>query len=399
MRKFVYHALYEVVYKGVYSNLYLKNNLHKVKEKDRALATTIFYGTLQNYTYLQYVYKQYAKKKVNKKVDVLLCMSIYQLLFLDKIPDYAIIDEANTIAKNELGSLYGFVNAILRKVHKEDIRLPEDVLERASVEYSMPLWLIKMWNAQYGEQKALSMAKYSNQSMPIYVRVKDESILDSNFVHVYKNLYKYLGNNIAALGAYAQGKLSVQDEGSYRIVDYLDVEKKLNVLDCCAAPGTKTMAIAEIMDNTGTITCLDIHKHRVELIQKDIERLGFINVFAKCMDATQIDSLGMFDRILCDVPCSGYGVLSRKPDIKLRMKSEDMDTLIPLQKKILESASHHLKKNGILVYSTCTINKKENEKQIETFLKCHEDFKLMEDHTIFIDDQQDGFYMAKLMKK
>ncbi|MCF0106517.1 MAG: 16S rRNA (cytosine(967)-C(5))-methyltransferase RsmB, partial [Holdemanella sp.] len=337
MRKWVYHALYEVIYNGIYSNLYLKNHLQEVNEKDRALATTIFYGTLQNYSYLQYVYKQYALKKVNKKMDVLLCMSIYQILFLDKIPDYAIINEANNIAKKEKSS--GFVNAILRKVKKEAIVLPEDELERASVLYSMPLWLLRMWKAQYGKEKAISMASYSNQSMPLFVRVKDESILDSNFKHVYKKLYIYDGNTISSLDMYKQGKLSVQDEGSYRIVDYLDIKKDLDVLDCCAAPGTKTMAIAEMMDNTGHIDCLDLHEHRVKLIENDIQRLGFTNVYPKCMDATDLASFGLYDRILCDVPCSGYGVLSRKPDIKIRMKPEDMDTLIPLQKMILNSAS------------------------------------------------------------
>ena len=197
---------------------------------------------------------------------------------------------------------------------------------------------------------------------------------------------------------YKDGKISVQDEGSYQICLFLDIKENMNVLDCCAAPGTKSMAIAEMLHHSGHVDCIELHEHRKELIEKDIQRLSLNNVSCFCQDARDLSSFLEYDRVLCDVPCSGYGVLSRKPDIKLKMKPEDMDTLIPLQYEILESASKHVKKGGILVYSTCTINKKENEKQIEKFIENHSNYICLEMKTIFPQKEKDGFYMAKLKR-
>ena len=179
----------------------------------------------------------------------------------------------------------------------------------------------------------------------------------------------------------------------------IDPKENESILDCCAAPGTKTMAMAERMHNQGHIDSYDLHAHRKELIESDAKRLGIDIVHAGVQDATTFKSSVLYDRILCDVPCSGYGVLSRKPDIKLHMVPEDMDSLIPLQYAILNNVCQYVKVGGVLVYSTCTMNKKENEKQIEKFLSAHEEFSLVDEKTIFSDTRQDGFYMAKLVRK
>ena len=171
------------------------------------------------------------------------------------------------------------------------------------------------------------------------------------------------------------------------------------ILDVCASPGTKTMAMAECMHQKGHIDCMDIHAHRVALIENELRRLSIQNVTAHVQDACDLSKFGMYDKIVCDVPCSGYGVLARKPDIKLRMQPGDMDSLIPLQQAILQSAAKHVKLEGIIVYSTCTINKKENEKQVEKFLKQNPNFVLEEEQTIFPNELTDGFYMAKLKRK
>lgn len=398
MRYWVYRALYEVIVHQVYSNLYLKNNLYQVDCKDQALATNIFYGTIQNYSFCQYVWKQYAHYKVSDKIDVLLSMSVYQLIFLDKVPSYAIVNEAIEIAKKEEPRSKGFVNAILRKINKNKINYPENEFNRLSIQYSLPVWLLKMWDKQYGSMQMRNMLPYCNQIMPLYIRYNPNYTFETTYEHICGTLYKTNLNQIAKNQLYKDGKISVQDEGSYQICLFLDIKENMNVLDCCAAPGTKSMAIAEMLHHSGHVDCIELHEHRKELIEKDIQRLSLNNVSCFCQDARDLSSFLEYDRVLCDVPCSGYGVLSRKPDIKLKMKPEDMDTLIPLQYEILESASKHVKKGGILVYSTCTINKKENEKQIEKFIENHSNYECLEMKTIFPQKEKDGFYMAKLKR-
>ena len=398
MRYWVYRALYEVIVHQVYSNLYLKNNLYQVDCKDQALATNIFYGTIQNYSFYQYVWKQYAHYKVSDKIDVLLSMSVYQLIFLDKVPSYAIVNEAIEIAKKEEPRSKGFVNAILRKINKNKINYPENEFNRLSIQYSLPVWLLKMWDKQYGSMQMRNMLPYCNQIMPLYIRYNPNYTFETTYEHICGTLYKTNLNQIANNQLYKDGKISVQDEGSYQICLFLDIKENMNVLDCCAAPGTKSMAIAEMLHHSGHVDCIELHEHRKELIEKDIQRLSLNNVSCFCQDARDLSSFLEYDRVLCDVPCSGYGVLSRKPDIKLKMKPEDMDTLIPLQYEILESASKHVKKGGILVYSTCTINKKENEKQIEKFIENHSNYICLEMKTIFPQKEKDGFYMAKLKR-
>lgn len=397
MRKWLWKALDEVVNKEVYSNLYLRNHLHEVSERDRALATRIFYGTIQNYRYCRACWSKFVKNKVNDKMDVLLTMSTYQLLFLDKVPSYAIVNDAVNIAKKINVKYAGLTNAVLHKVKHIETK---DV----ALKYSLPDWLYKMWVSQYGQEQALIMAKASVNILPLYVRrnvlkTEVEDFSSSEFICVKDPLYIYTQNDYFHHPYYQKGYMSAQDEGSFAIAKFVDPKENERILDCCAAPGTKTMAMAEMMYNKGHIDSFDLHAHRKDLIESDAKRLGIDIVHAGVQDATKFKSSVLYDRILCDVPCSGYGVLSRKPDIKLRMLPEDMDTLIPLQYAILNNVCQYVKKGGIIVYSTCTMNKKENEKQIQRFLKEHDMFSLVDEVNIFSDSKQDGFYMAKLVRK
>lgn len=397
MRKWLWKALDEVVNKEVYSNLYLRNHFHEVSERDRALATRIFYGTIQNYRYCRACWSKFVKNKVNDKMDVLLTMSTYQLLFLDKVPSYAIVNDAVNIAKKINVKYAGLTNAVLHKVKHIETK---DV----ALKYSLPDWLYKMWVSQYGQEQALIMAKASVNILPLYVRrnvlkTEVEDFSSSEFICVKDPLYIYTQNDYFHHPYYQKGYMSAQDEGSFAIAKFVDPKENERILDCCAAPGTKTMAMAEMMYNKGHIDSFDLHAHRKDLIESDAKRLGIDIVHAGVQDATKFKSSVLYDRILCDVPCSGYGVLSRKPDIKLRMLPEDMDTLIPLQYAILNNVCQYVKKGGIIVYSTCTMNKKENEKQIQRFLKEHDMFSLVDEVNIFSDSKQDGFYMAKLVRK
>lgn len=397
MRKWLWKALDEVVNKEVYSNLYLRNHLHEVSERDRALATRIFYGTIQNYRYCRACWSKFVKNKVNDKMDVLLTMSTYQLLFLDKVPSYAIVNDAVNIAKKINVKYAGLTNAVLHKVKHIETK---DV----ALKYSLPDWLYKMWVSQYGQEQALIMAKASVNILPLYVRrnvlkTEVEDFSSSEFICVKDPLYIYTQNDYFHHPYYQKGYMSAQDEGSFAIAKFVDSKENEKILDCCAAPGTKTMAMAEMMYNKGHIDSFDLHAHRKDLIESDAKRLGIDIVHAGVQDATKFKSSVLYDRILCDVPCSGYGVLSRKPDIKLRMLPEDMDTLIPLQYAILNNVCQYVKEGGFIVYSTCTMNKKENEKQIQRFLKEHDMFRLVDEVNIFSDSKQDGFYMAKLVRK
>lgn len=406
MRSWVFKALCSVVLEGTYSNLYLKNHLKEVPKKDQALCTRIFYGTIQNYDYCQYIYRQFTnRKKIESKIDVLLVMSVYQIKFLDKVPDYAICNEAVNLAKKVNSKSAGFVNAILHKVIQNEVKLPEDEVERIAIMNSIKPWLIRMWCSQYGLDTAEKIAMHSNTTLPIVVRrnsllINEENFLKDPYIEKIKDseLYVYIGEQISSHPYYVKGYMSAQDPGSYQIARTLDVKCEEKVLDVCSAPGTKAMALAQFMNNKGTIDCLDIYEHRVQLIKKDAKRLHVDIIHAYCKDATKILDLGLYDRVLCDVPCSGYGVLARKPDIKLRMKSEDMDSLIKIQSEILASAASHVKENGCLVYSTCTLNKKENEKQIEYFIKNHPGFALEKEETLFPNEYSGGFFIAKLVR-
>ena len=201
--------------------------------------------------------------------------------------------------------------------------------------------------------------------------------------------------------AFKEGKVLIQDYSSQQTVKLLEAKPGMKVLDACAAPGTKTQQIAMFMENKGSITAGELHEHRAKLINELMKRTGVSIVTSKVMDATQKDLFEKesFDRILCDVPCSGLGDLSHKPEIRWHLKPEDLDEITVIQKEILSSCSSYLKKGGILVYSTCTLNRKENENQVKNFLKAHEDFELLSERTIFpFEYDSDGFYMAALRR-
>ena len=387
-REIAFSMLKDICLHNTYSNLLLRKELNKAKEQDKGLITQIVYGTLQNYRLCRYQWEDLVKKLPSDDICVLLDMSIYQLFYMDKVPAYAIINEAVEITKKSIHpKMAKMVNAVL---HQAERRKEREVIgnevKMLAIKTSHPEWIVSMWKAQYGitsKEKLLA---------------QDERFHEG---YMSKDALLYDGS-IAETSSYEQGLISIQDEASQLIARIVDPQPDEEILDVCSAPGTKANHMAELMQNKGHIVCGDLHPHRVELIREGAKRLGITIMEPMVMDATELAEIKgqMFDRVLCDVPCSGYGVLARKSDIKYHMKSEDMDTLIPIQKKILSKSAEHVKPNGILVYSTCTLNKKENEKQIQAFLKEHDDFMLVEERTIFpFEAHSDGFYMAKLQRK
>ncbi|WP_283650984.1 16S rRNA (cytosine(967)-C(5))-methyltransferase RsmB [Ileibacterium valens] len=405
MREWLWNALCEVVLHQTYSNLYLKNHLQELPEKDRALASRIFYGTLQNYVYCKAAWQRFAKTKVSGKLQVLLTFSTYQLLFLDKVPEYAVINDAVDLVKKNSSKQASFINAILRKVTREYFDLPEDEIKALALETSLPEWLVKMWKAQYSMEEAKAFAEATLDTLPVYAAINPTNQTAASrkeiesWQKVQDGLYVYPKTSVANDPLYREGRISILDPGSYAIALYGNPSENEKVLDLCAAPGSKTMIMAEQMNNSGHIDAYDLHEHRARLIEQDMNRLHLSNISAKAADSTMIEPTKDYDLVLCDVPCTGYGVLARKPDMKLRLNPEDMDQLIPLQAKLLEKGSEAVKTGGRLVYSTCTLNKKENEKQVEKFLKNHPDFELDEQQTLYPDGNHDGFYMARMIRK
>lgn len=394
-----------------YSNLVLQKKLEIANEKDKGLITQIVYGTLQNYRYCRYQWAGFVKKMEHEEIALLLDMSIYQMLFMDKVPAYAIINDAVNIAKKINGRYANLVNAVLHKADQQKAREVKGKKEEVlAIETSHPNWLVKMWIKQYGYEITEKICRSNLEIKPVTARVntlktskeallKQEPLFETG--SACKDALIYHGSNLAATSYFQEGLISIQDEASQLVAYYVDPKPGMRVLDTCSAPGTKATHMAQLMHDEGEILCGDIHEHRVHLIEEGAKRLAITCMKAQVMDATQLhDVTGEFDRVLCDVPCSGYGVLANKSDIKYHMQSSDMDTLIPLQQQILSCASEKVKTDGILVYSTCTLNKKENEKQIETFLKNHDNFILENQQTVFpFIYHSDGFYMAKLRRR
>lgn len=395
-------------------NIALNEELKKseLKREDKDLCTTIVYGTIQNLLFIQYQLQPYIKgKRVKKKIKTLLYLSLYQLIYLDKIPDYAVINEAVNIAKKQGYQTSKFVNAVLRNFIRNERRSLEDLdeLERISIETSHPLWMVKMFNKQYGLEKTKKICLEDNTPPTRSGRVntlkasKEELLKEGCFKEgtLSKDALLYNKGNLALTSYFKEGKVTIQDESSQLVARLLDPQKTDYVLDMCSAPGSKTTHLSALMENQGKIEAYDLYEHKVKLVEYNLRRLGVKNVHIQAGDSTKLKEVypqKTFDRILLDAPCSGFGVLKRKPEIKYH-DSLVMDGLVSLQALLLENAYYLLKNDGTMVYSTCTINKKENELMIQKFIEKHPDMEVIKQRTILnYEYHTDGFFMCKMKK-
>ncbi len=395
-REWILDILYQVFFENGYASLLMRKM--KADEKDTAFIAETVYGTIRNYALLEYQWRPYAKK-VRNKTALILDMAVYQIFFMD-VPDYACVNEAVELAK---GSDKNFVNAVLRKVIAAGMKQPASPAEQ----YSHPAWLAGLWKAHYGEEIMLEILKHDQKKPVLWGRINTlkttkeeiESTLGVTFADDI--CFSYEGA-LQKSEAFRSGKVLIQNISSMQPVRMLDPEPGMNVLDVCAAPGTKTQQIAMMMNNEGQITACDLHEHRCALIDQLMERTGVSIVHTRCMDSAEKGQFEeeTFDRILCDAPCSGLGDLSHKPEIRWHLRPEDIDEIVRVQKNILDAIAPYLKRGGILVYSTCTLNKKENEKQAAAFLERHPEYELIEEKTFFPHETMgDGFYAAKLRRK
>lgn len=430
-RKTAFDALLDVQVKKAYSNIAVNRAVTKNIPDDEAFVRNLVYGVIENQIFLDYRLSQLMKqklKKVNPKALILLRMGAYQMEFADSVPAYAAISESVNIAQKVCRGLDGFVNGVLRSYErrKGEFDMPDKTAEPSrylSVKYSYNEDISDMWLNMYGFEKAESIMKAGNQAPPLTIRInrlktdadelkvmlsKRKFIVEN--VHTgndeYDSLLDGLALNVAGRGVieselYNKGYFSIQDISSMIMLSTLEPQPGDTLIDLCAAPGGKSMCAAEMMGDMGSVISCDIYEHKVELMKKAAERLGI-----KCMNARINNALEYNERfvssadcVIADVPCSGLGVVRRKPEIKLHTSIDDIKELAAIQLKILENAALYLKEKGRLVYSTCTVSEYENEQVLKLFLKKNKKFSVLKTVQLLPDsDNADGFYFTVLQR-
>ncbi len=385
-----------------YSNLLINDAINKTQlpSKDAKLLTELVYGVTSRRLLLQFYLSPFIAnaKKVDPWVAQLLLLSIYQLFFLDRVPAHAILNDAVEIAKVKGNSGIGkFVNGVLRSIQrkgKPDTASISDQIARLSIEISMPRWLVEKLLETMSLQEVRNLGESLFKPSHVSARVnllkldREQAIsrLEAEGFEVRKSKISPVGiigekGFLAGSTLFKKGELTIQDESSMLVAPALQIEPQHYVLDACAAPGGKTTHIATYLDpeKGGRVVALDIHQHKLALIQQNAERLQVANVVeTKLLDAREVKQAfpeAIFDRILVDAPCSGLGLLRRKPDIKYSKTNDDFKKLQKIQLEILESVSTSLKFWGIMTYSTCTFTEEENEDVIQQFLAKHPDFE------------------------
>lgn len=416
-RKLAVKALIKINTENAYSNLTVKSLFkdNDLSSANKAFATALVYGVLDRRITLDYVLQKFLKtplKRVAPFTLEVLRTALYQIMFMDKVPNSAAVDEAVKLVKKSKESRNsGFVNAVLRNVLRAENLLPNgESIEELSVIYSCPLEIINSFINDYGLENTECLLQESLKPSKLTVRVNTvktdieefKSLIgvESEDTKLKGGLILKEGIDIANNKAFKDGLFYVQDMASQTAVSVLNPIENSRVLDMCSAPGGKSFAMALLMENKGEIVSCDLYPKRVELIEESAKRLGLSIIKPTIQDATVYNKeLGKFDFVLCDVPCSGLGVIGRKPDIKYKDFSE-FDSLCKIQIKILQNAVKYLKKDGKILYSTCTLRKKENDDIVDSFLKENLEFKCEFEHTFMPHiDGTDGFYCALISRK
>ena len=426
-----------------FSHIVINQTLKKYEfldKQDRGFINIISEGTLERIITIDFIINQYSNIKVKKMKPLirnLLRISVYQIKYMDKSPDYAICNEAVKIAKKRgFKKLSGFVNGVLRNI----IRKPEKVVfpnenkepvRSLSIKYSAPEWLVTLFIEQYGKETAKKILEDSLKEKPTSIRCNlnktsiNQLVIELENANVDVNRGSYLDyalkisnyDSIDRLYGFKEGLFTVQDESTMLVGEIANPKKNSLVIDVCAAPGGKTLHIAEKLNNTGQVISRDISEKKVELIEENIKRLELTNIKTQMHDALELDQelINKADIVVVDAPCSGLGVIAKKPDIKYNMTLDKQKDLVKLQRQILQTVSQYVKEGGSLIYSTCTINKEENIENVEWFTK-HYPFSLESINGFLPDKLQskdtnkgyislipgihetDGFFIARLVR-
>lgn len=439
-RQIALTILYKIDKENAYSNIALDEELRKnkklLKEKDIGLISEIVYGTTTWKLTIDTIIKKYSKLKIEKLsiwILNILRMGIYQIVFLDKIPKSAAVNESVNLAKR-----YGhpasanFVNAILRKIEKKDFEEMSQIkepIQRIMLTTSTPKWIIEELLKEKAIQDVEEICKNSNQKPSLSIRVNTLKTTKENLIKELKKLQIEVKQGILEdflivekvkqienLEIFKQGWCTIQDESAGLAALVLEPREGERILDACSAPGGKTSYLAQLMKNKGMIEAWDIHPHRTKLVEETAKRLGIQIIQTKVKDATlKENNIEKFDKILLDVPCLGTGVIRKKPDIKWKHDKTEIEEITKIQKTILQNCSEYLKEGGELVYSTCSILQEENENIISDFLKKNKNFKItpipINEKNMFYQYREnagylkvypnkeiDGFFICKIKK-
>ncbi|MFV0239378.1 MAG: 16S rRNA (cytosine(967)-C(5))-methyltransferase RsmB [Lacrimispora sphenoides] len=381
--------LLEILERGGYSHIILRQALNKYQyldKSERAFISRIVEGSVEYLLQIDYIIDSFSNTKVSKMKPVIrtiLRMSVYQLLYMDRVPDSAVCNEAVKLTvKRKFTGLKGFVNGVLRNIsrNKEGLGWPDD-----SIRYSMPAWIVSMWEETYGRETAVTMmesflknkkttvrcnfAKASKEEILQSLKKQGTEVSESGISEAVLCIEKY--DYLEGLEAFQKGYIQVQDISSSFVGEIADPQKGDYVIDVCGAPGGKSIHIADKLDGSGMVEVRDLSLLKINMVEENMKRCGFLNIRTKVQDAlvADPDSVEKADIVIADLPCSGLGIIGRKPDIKYRMQPEALESLAALQRNILSVVQAYVKPGGRLIFSTCTINRKENEENARWFLE------------------------------
>lgn len=420
-RRTAYEVLMAVETEGAYSNIALNDAVKRRSPDDEAFVRTLVYGVIENQIYLDYKLSHFVRsglKKVRPQALILMRMGAYQLEFLGGVPDYASISETVKIAKKVCRGLEGFINGVLRAYQRgsEGVPMPDEGKDPAgalAVRYSYTEDIAELWMRMFGRDEAERLMAAGNEAPPLTVRVNRlktdaetlaEDLRSRGFgaeIILDGMALELKGTGVLRDVTQESGLFSVQDVSSMEMIRALNPQPGETVLDVCAAPGGKSLAAAEWMENRGRVISCDVYDHKLKLIKKAAERLGVTILETQKNDGTVRNEnfVEIADKVIVDAPCSGLGVVRRKPEIKLRIKRKDMEKLAEVQLKILENSAGYLRENGTLIYSTCTVSDIENRGVIDRFLKKNKNFSIvLEKQLLPYIDSSDGFYFCALQR-
>ena len=441
-REIVLEVLLEITEQGMYSHIVLRDVLNKyqyLEKKERSFITRVTEGTLEHMMEIDYILDQFSKVKVKKMKPVIrniMRSAVYQMKYMDSVPVSAACNEAVKLAvRKGFGGLRGFVNGVLRNVARnlDQIAYPTEPRQRLSIQYSMPEWILNLWLKAYDSDIVEQMLQAFQRETPLTIRCNLRMVTPKQLkehleaegvtvkVHPYLEYafhisgFDYLGD----LESFQNGEFSVQDISSMLVSELAGPKEGDYVIDVCAAPGGKSLHMAEKLNGSGHVEARDLTEYKVGLIQENIERTGLSNVEAVQQDALIFDetSVGKADIVLADLPCSGLGVLAKKTDLKYKATKEGTDSLAKLQREMLKNVQAYVKDEGKLVYSTCTINPAENMDNVHWFLNEYPEFELIDIHGSLCEElqkdvkengciqllpgvhQSDGFFLACMKKR
>jgi len=389
--RFIAFKILEKVEKGSFAQDLL-DEVPSINHKDRALLTNLIYGTIRHQGAIDSIIQQ----NISLNNKIILRIAAFQLLFLSRIPEYAIVNESVNLAKKVSSKKSaGFINAVIRNWCRNRPKIED--------KFSHPEWIIKRWTNLFGQEETQKFCQFNNEIPPVFVRINTLKTVPSQVMSQFKKTIHPFGykliekGHVSGLPGFKEGMFHVQDLSSMFLVDLMDVHAGMRVLDLCASPGGKTCSIAELMNNSGEIIAVDISNEKIKVIEENIKRLGINIVKTKVGDGAKI-KLGHFDRILIDAPCSNTGVFRRRVEARWRLREDDFKRLQKTQMQLLENVKDQLNPGGKLVYSTCSVDPIEDEEVVDMFLLKNKNFKLFKTmKKLPFKDDMDGVFGAVMV--